>query len=86
MRLEGRAGTGALNLLKTTELYNTERAIFMVCSYISMKLMKGKGGGSERKGLQVMGPDVVTDESRVTPYSPHQVFIILAHSFDLTNK
>ena len=86
VRLEGRAGSGALNLLKTTVLYNTERVVFMVCSYISMNLMKGKGGGSEKKGLQVMGPDVVTDESHVVPYSPHQVFIIPAHSFDLTNK
>ena len=48
--------------------------------------MKGKGRGSERKGLQVMGPDVVTDESHVVPYGPHQVFIIPIHSFNLTNK
>ena len=76
----------ALNLLKTTELYNTETVIFMVYSHISIKLMKGKGRGSERKGLQVMGPDVVTDESRVVPYGPHQVFLIPAHSFNLTHK
>ena len=85
-----KAGQGmeqkALNLLKTTELYNTERVIFMVCSYISIKLMKGKGRSSEKKGLQVMGPDVVTDESHVVPYGPHQVFIKPAHSFNLTNK
>ena len=74
----------ALNLLKTIELYNNERVMFIVCSYILIKLMKGKGRGSE--GLQVMGPDVVTDESRVIPYIPHQVFIIPTHSFNLTNK
>ena len=75
----------ALNLLKTTELYNTESDIYGMQPYLN-KLMKGKGRGSERKGLQVMGPDVVTDESHVVPYGPHQVFIIPIHSFNLTNK
>ena len=72
-------------MLNTTEL-RILKVIFMVCSYISIKLMKGKGRSSEKKGLQVMGPDVVTDESHVVPYGPHQVFIKPAHSFNLTNK
>ena len=62
------------------------KGIFMVCSYISVKLMRGKGWGNEKKGLRVMGLDVVTDESCVVPCSPHQAFIIPAHSFNLTNK